>query len=47
VLKLGRDIVAEHRRLMEHVIARAPKCLQLPADHTRQAVIATVTDKAE
>jgi GntR family carbon starvation induced transcriptional regulator len=49
-VKLGRDIVAEHRRLMEHVIARDPKCLQLLADHldhTRQAVIAMITAKAE
>lgn len=44
-VKLGRDIIAEHRHLMELVIARDPACLQFLADHldsTRQAVIAMI-----
>ncbi|MBM6595279.1 GntR family transcriptional regulator [Microvirga pudoricolor] len=47
--KIGRDIVAEHRRLMDLVIARDPACLELLADHldhTRQAVVALIRSAA-
>ncbi|HVV92736.1 MAG TPA: FCD domain-containing protein [Hyphomicrobiales bacterium] len=41
--QIGRDIVAEHRELMEAVIARDPDCIDLLARHldrTRLAIVA-------